>query len=51
MCRLNSPYSAQKRRALRQRVVTLGRQWIMTGETLSLHGNVYDTIQLALETE
>jgi RNA polymerase sigma factor (sigma-70 family) len=49
--RLSSPRSVQKRRALRQQVVTLGRQWITTWEALSLHGNVYDTIQLALETE
>jgi RNA polymerase sigma factor (sigma-70 family) len=48
---LNPPCSVLKRRALRQQVVTLGRQWITTWEALSLHGNVYDTIQLALETE
>ena len=50
MQRLNPPRSVQKRRALRQQAVTLGRQWITTWEALSLHGNVYDTIQLALET-
>ena len=49
--RLNPPRSVQKRRVLRQQVVMLGRKWIATWEALSLHGNVYDTIQLALETE
>jgi RNA polymerase sigma factor (sigma-70 family) len=49
--RLNPPRSVQKPRALQQQVVTLGRQWITTWEALSLHGNVYDAIQLALETE